>query len=401
MSSGLTLHTTIEECLLVHQTTVISIFLASPSDVAPERRLVERAIQRWNAVRGRNLGCTLELLNWENSTSSAIGADGQDVVNQQIGDEYDAMIALFWSKIGLETPRAASGSIEEYERVLDRHKSGSDAEIGIYFKNANIPMSQIDPKQLQGIFDLKDRVENDGVYHKSFSDDDSLYFEIDLFLERIVAKFKGGFSKGAVVPRENRASSEDIAQSAAIAEDEEGYLDIVEALEKHSTATTEFLARTGENIERISEVVTKSAARFTELAELGNPNPSEVRKVIDEVAKVFDEFSGTIEGGIVDFDESTSGIANESIKLIRVSEDFDPDAEQIGKAREELEALYVNMTGAMQSMQEFGSTVRGLQRMTTAFNRAKKRVHDNINKMVSAISSSQTIIGQAIDLLKD
>jgi hypothetical protein len=155
------------------QTTIISVFLASPSDVAAERKIVTRAIDRWNTIRGRSQGYLLELLTWELSTSSAVGSDGQDVVNSQIGDEYDAMVAIFWSRLGSETPRADSGTVEEYERALQRHKRGDPIEVGVYFKTADPPMDKIDPMQLKGVFDLKTQMESDGVYHKSFKDDEA------------------------------------------------------------------------------------------------------------------------------------------------------------------------------------------------------------------------------------
>ena len=47
------------------------------------------------------------------------GTDPQGVVNEEIGDDYEIFIGPLWSRFGTPTPRAFSGTQEEFERVYE------------------------------------------------------------------------------------------------------------------------------------------------------------------------------------------------------------------------------------------------------------------------------------------
>jgi hypothetical protein len=84
----------IEEQLLARTESVMTIFLASPGDVTEERNRLEDTIADWNRTWARNLGIRLELMRWEQDAYPDIGADAQDVINQQIPQDYDLFIGL-------------------------------------------------------------------------------------------------------------------------------------------------------------------------------------------------------------------------------------------------------------------------------------------------------------------
>ena len=68
--------------------TVLSVFVASPGEVADERRRLERVVDELNFVWSREYGLRLELVKWETHAYSNKGADAQDVINTQL-DEFD------------------------------------------------------------------------------------------------------------------------------------------------------------------------------------------------------------------------------------------------------------------------------------------------------------------------
>lgn len=67
---------------------VLSIFLASPSDVTEERSRAADVVFEWNRAWSRNLGMRLELLRWEDDAYPDIGEDAQDVINHQIPNDW-------------------------------------------------------------------------------------------------------------------------------------------------------------------------------------------------------------------------------------------------------------------------------------------------------------------------
>ncbi|MGQ9373299.1 DUF4062 domain-containing protein [Acinetobacter tandoii] len=102
------------------QTTTLSIFLASPSDVNNERIIVKKVIEELNSISLKPFNIQLELINWENSTHPGFGSYPQDVINNQIGDDYDIFIGILWARFGTPTNKAESGTLEEFERAYSR-----------------------------------------------------------------------------------------------------------------------------------------------------------------------------------------------------------------------------------------------------------------------------------------
>ena len=138
------------------QTIVLRVFVASPSDVQPERGLLESVMTELNQAWSTTLGIMFELVRWETSVRPAFSSDPQAAINEQIGEDYDIFIGIFWSRLGTPTPRSVSGSIEEFELAHKRLvATGGAPEILLYFKDAPVAPSKIDVKQLEGVQNFK------------------------------------------------------------------------------------------------------------------------------------------------------------------------------------------------------------------------------------------------------
>jgi len=151
------------------QITTLSIFLASPSDVAEERKTVNRVVNELNLTSLKSLNLHLELINWENSTYPSFGIYPQAVINEQIGSEYDIFLGILWSRFGTPTPNAQSGTLEEFERAYARIHHNTDLKICIYFKTDPIDPYKIDISQLQKVRSFKDNLTQLGGYHWEFT----------------------------------------------------------------------------------------------------------------------------------------------------------------------------------------------------------------------------------------
>lgn len=112
---------------------VFDVLIASPSDTGNERDTVEEAISRWNADNSRATGIALQPRRWETHTHPDLGERPQAIVNQQIVDGTDIVVAVFSTKLGTATGEAISGTVEEIERC---HKAG--AKVMVYFSDAAV-----------------------------------------------------------------------------------------------------------------------------------------------------------------------------------------------------------------------------------------------------------------------
>lgn len=164
---------------------LFKIFLASPGDTSDERKAAEEVIDEINKTTGPRDNYRFELLKWETDTYSAIGEDGQDVINKQIGSDYQIFVGVMWKKFGSPTKRAGSGTEEEFQLAYDRHEKKKDIHIMFYFNSAPIPQDA-DLVQAQKVKEFKTRIQDLGVYHRSFESTKDFEKELRMGLQRYV-----------------------------------------------------------------------------------------------------------------------------------------------------------------------------------------------------------------------
>lgn len=164
---------------------LFKIFLASPGDTSDERKAAEEVIDEINKTTGPRDNYRLELLKWETDTYSAVGEDGQDVINKQIGSDYQIFVGVMWKKFGSPTKRTGSGTEEEFKLAYDRHEKKKDIHIMFYFNSAPIPQDA-DLVQAQKVKEFKTRIQVLGVYHKSFESTKDFERELRMGLQRYV-----------------------------------------------------------------------------------------------------------------------------------------------------------------------------------------------------------------------
>lgn len=145
---------------------LIKIFLASPGDVAEERNAVEQVVETVNRNLGREKRIRLETVRWEKDTYPLLGSDAQNIVNRQIAQmtDCDLFIGIMWNRFGQPTPRAGSGTEEEFNRALESFKVSGRPEIMFYFKQeaANITtLPEIEQKRK--VIEFRGRLEHEGL----------------------------------------------------------------------------------------------------------------------------------------------------------------------------------------------------------------------------------------------
>ncbi|HEX4117404.1 MAG TPA: hypothetical protein VHX99_01265, partial [Rhizomicrobium sp.] len=97
---------------MTYQATVINVMIASPNDVASERRLIKEVVQEWNAIHAQHRGLVLMPLGWETHSSPELGERPQGIINKQILKDCDLLIAVFWTRLGSPTGKSESGTVE-------------------------------------------------------------------------------------------------------------------------------------------------------------------------------------------------------------------------------------------------------------------------------------------------
>lgn len=115
---------------------LLTLFLASPGDVASERDLVVRIVEEYNATVGAAHGVRVQVVRWETDARPGWGKDGQAMINGLIeGRNHALFVVIFWNRFGTPTPRAKSGTLEEFNLAV-KQRLGKRPEIMLYFNSA-------------------------------------------------------------------------------------------------------------------------------------------------------------------------------------------------------------------------------------------------------------------------
>jgi len=158
---------------MTFQATVLNVMIASPGDVARERVIARDVILEWNAINASDRSLVLMPVGWESHSTPSMSDRPQAVINSQVLEHCDVLIAIFWTRLGTPTGEFASGTAEEIEKHLAAEKPAM-----IYFSNAPVVPDSINPGQYQAMTEFRDSLMQRGLVSMY---DDAPSFRNDLF----------------------------------------------------------------------------------------------------------------------------------------------------------------------------------------------------------------------------
>ena len=148
------------------QVEKLLVFLAAPGDVPTGRRYVGEIVTELNRTVASDSGVVLQLVNWENDAFPAYGQDAQAVINEQIAEmsKYALFIGIMWNRLGTPTPRAASGTVEEFERAVEAFRHKRQPAVWFYFRESASRLDTEDQlEQRKKVLAFKKNVQANGM----------------------------------------------------------------------------------------------------------------------------------------------------------------------------------------------------------------------------------------------
>lgn len=177
-----------------YKAKVIKVMIATPSDVARERQLVRDVVYEWNYVHSEDKDIVLLPVGWESHASPSMEDRPQSIINKQVLKNCDILIAVFWTRLGSPTGKAASGTVEEIEEHL---KAGKPAMI--YFSSVPVVLESVDQKQYEALKKFKEECRQRGLIAEYNTPED---FK-DKLSRQLAQTVLRHFSKKNGQPREN------------------------------------------------------------------------------------------------------------------------------------------------------------------------------------------------------
>ncbi len=383
--------------------TVIGIFVASPSDVSEERKALESVALELNKTWSKNLNLRLDLIKWESDVHPGFGDYPQDVINNQINDEYDVFIAIFWGKIGSQTKIAESGTVEEFERAYKKYtKDKNSVDIMVYFKDQAIPPSKMDFEQLQKIQNLKKQLGEKGGLYWTFDNTEDFESLLRSHLSKIAQKWS---SKPSITSTQEPSHLEknDIEGDVIELENEEddyGLFDYLEIYEDRMFDMSAALSSMAEATEKIGSQFNKRTEEINSITkEDGETDTKQARKIIKLSSDDMERYSEIMESQIVISSKSREESFNALSKALSVFVDFkNEDSEnELADLEESLESMRDAASGTIEGLSGFRETVSSLPRLTIQLNKAKRRTVKVLDNMLEEV---ETTVQSSIDVLK-
>lgn len=137
---------------------VYRVFIASPSDVGAERKVIARVIQEWNDLHSAEMSAVLLPIMWETHSVPEMGDRPQAIINRQLVPYGDILIGAFWTRIGSPTGVAESGTVEE----IDQFRA-SGKPVMLYFSSRHSALDKMDHDQYQRLKAFRDKARKEGL----------------------------------------------------------------------------------------------------------------------------------------------------------------------------------------------------------------------------------------------
>lgn len=151
-----------------YKADVFRIMLSGPGDTTEERAIAAEIIDEWNHQNSYATNIILMPIQWEIDSVPAVGNHPQALLNRQLVNTSDAVVAIFNQRLGSATPRHASGTAEE---IAEFSAQGKDVFIYIY--GGPVPQRAIDDPQYRNLMAFRDQISQNGL-HYQFNDQDQL-----------------------------------------------------------------------------------------------------------------------------------------------------------------------------------------------------------------------------------
>ncbi|MBY0345747.1 MAG: hypothetical protein K2P98_02640, partial [Neisseriaceae bacterium] len=130
------------------------------------------AIGKWNELHTEKHGIVMQAIGWDSHSYPSMAYTPQEVINQQVLDDADLLIGIFWSRIGRPTENHESGTVEEIHRHLSAEKPTM-----LFFSSEPIPESHVSSEQLTKLKKYKEEYKQKGLvaYYQKNEFKDKIY----------------------------------------------------------------------------------------------------------------------------------------------------------------------------------------------------------------------------------
>lgn len=386
------------------QVTLLRVFVASPEDVKKERESVTKIINEMNPIWEKE-GIQLKEVRWEIDGSPGVDEDPQNVINKQIGDDYDIFIGIMWKRFGIPTGRAVSGTEEEFNRAYGRYQEEpKNLQIMIYFNNAQPDLDEIDTKQLDLVREFKSKLGEKGVLYWDYNGIDNFEKFLRIHLTKKIHEWEKSWGNGSGT-FETIEDTQEVDETKDLNnfddEEEYGLIDLIEIGTDNFGTSTQSLARITNAIETVGKNIAEKAEEF-EQSQNPTPNMKHGKRILNGIAKEMEQFVERVKPEIPIFSDSFSIGMDAFTGAAALTIDFQTGTEDpILDALTAVKGIKTNILPALGAVHVLRDTINNVPRVSRDINMAKKHMVTILNELIKEIESSKDLTSEAEKTLEN
>lgn len=140
------------------QLSLVKLALCGPGDVMKEIQIAQEVVTEWNLQHGEARGCWIKHQHWSTDSHPDLSDRAQGVINRQVIDDSDLIVAIFWSRFGTPTGVADSGTEEEIRKGIKLRRT-----VMVYFSDLEPIPSTADRQQLERLWSFRRELQSTGL----------------------------------------------------------------------------------------------------------------------------------------------------------------------------------------------------------------------------------------------
>src|ERR1035437_5697539 len=152
---------------MLKTTRLLRVVVASPSDVAEEREIVERVATELNRTVAADRHLRLEIGRWEMDAYPGFHLDGPQGICDDVLqiDDCDVLVGIFWTRFGSVTSNGMTGTGHEISKAVTRWREQGIPQVMIFFNSAPVKLkSAAERRQWTLVAEYREKFSPDGLF---------------------------------------------------------------------------------------------------------------------------------------------------------------------------------------------------------------------------------------------
>lgn len=389
--------------------TLLRILVSSPEDMASHRNIVRSAAEELNQSFLSGMDVRLEVISWDTHGAPDLGSDPQAVLNRQLNN-WDIYIGLLGNRFGTPTPRADSGTEEEFNAAYQRWSNNNrSCRIMFYFSDAPVPPSQLDPEQLAKVQFFRSKLGRLGSLYWTFRDP----AELGLFVRKHLTHTIRNYGKdwgptagaGLSVPSRKKPLTDEKQKSIELEDTEEEddtLLDITADTETSIESFTSSLKRMTAAIEEMGENLEQRKREMEELQNRDRVTARNVKAIARTAADGIRVMASTVDEEIPPFRQSWSEIRKGFFRLLSLTEvTSQGDAQALEKLETVLEVVQGVAAKSIPAVSSLQEALESGSSMSRDIRKSARQARSTLKDLLVEFNYVETQIGEIRRALRE